>query len=167
MKRGEGTPDYRRPRVRSALYGPASAIPRIGTPFTHSGWSHRFSTPGDGAWARLACRYNPTPSAAGGPERTSRRALLLAKAEAGWGNWGRVVEFLGDAEWIHSPTGGEGLLLLGRAHGETAAPGRAYKVLAAYLGALPDKDGEHRIARVLLARMATRAGDWEGGALGP
>jgi soluble lytic murein transglycosylase len=41
--------------------------------------------------------------------------LLLAKAEAGWENWGAVAELLRVAEWLEDEDGGSGLYLLGRA----------------------------------------------------
>ena len=50
-------------------------------------------------------------AAAGGPEDV----LLLARAEAGWGNWSAVAELLNGAEWLPEESGAIGLYLLGRA----------------------------------------------------
>ena len=50
-------------------------------------------------------------AAAGGPEDV----LLLARAEAGWGNWLAVAELLDGAEWLPEESGAIGLYLLGRA----------------------------------------------------
>ena len=50
-------------------------------------------------------------AAAGGPEDV----LLLARAEAGWGNWSAVTELLDGAEWLPEESGAIGLYLLGRA----------------------------------------------------
>ena len=50
-------------------------------------------------------------AAAGGPEDV----LLLARAEAGWGNWSAVAELLDGAEWLPEESGAIGLYLLGRA----------------------------------------------------
>ena len=50
-------------------------------------------------------------AAARGPEDV----LLLARAEAGWGNWSAVAELLDGAEWLPDESGAIGLYLLGRA----------------------------------------------------
>ncbi len=50
-------------------------------------------------------------AAAGKPEDV----LLLARAEAGWGNWSAVAELLDGAEWLSAESDAIGLYLLGRA----------------------------------------------------
>lgn len=50
-------------------------------------------------------------AAAGKPEDV----LLLARAEAGWGNWSAVAELLDGAEWLSEESDAIGLYILGRA----------------------------------------------------
>ena len=40
------------------------------------------------------------------------KALLLARADAGWRNWQGVLDELDGAEWLDEMEGGEGRLLL-------------------------------------------------------
>lgn len=64
-------------------------------------------------------------------------ALLAAEAAAGWDSWSNVREILGDKPWIETMSGGEGLLLLGRANAELGNPNTATEQLRRYL-ALPN-----------------------------
>jgi peptidoglycan lytic transglycosylase len=63
--------------------------------------------------------------------------IVLARAEAGWGNWPEVLELLGRADWLERVDGGSGLYLLGRAledDGSWAAAAAAYEHFADEVG---------------------------------
>lgn len=96
--------------------------------------------------------------ASGDPEQV----LLLARAEAGWKNWGEVAVLLEGRDWLGLREGADGLRLLGRAleDGEQwTAAGAAYR---AWLDA-SGTDARFRgsiLAR--LARVSLAAGDAPG-----
>jgi soluble lytic murein transglycosylase len=52
---------------------------------------------------------------AGAAEGTPDEVLLLAQAEAGWENWGAVLELLEDADWLDADGADTASYLLGRA----------------------------------------------------
>ncbi len=89
--------------------------------------------------------------AAGVPSGDDETTLLLARADAGWHNWGGVRELLEGRDWLEDEGDGEGLLLLGRAQEEA---GRWTEAAAAY-GAYVRVLGEDAPVRVpVLARLA-------------
>lgn len=69
--------------------------------------------------AHLASAADPHPAA----------VLLAARAEAGWGGWGRARRYLEGREWLSEMRGGEGWYWLGRSleeEGDLPGAARAY-----------------------------------------
>ncbi len=88
--------------------------------------------------------------------------VILAKAEAGWENWAAVVEVLSGVSWLGEKRGGEGFVLLGRAHEHAEDWASAASAYQAYLR-LPSADDTTATAvRVRLARSMWLAGDHQG-----
>ncbi len=118
---------------------------------TGAGNSNRLERPWHTAVAlreALAATDSPQPAA----------ILELARAEAGWRNWTRVNELLGDAGWLDEVNAGEGWFLLGLAYeaGEDwAAAERAYGAWLA--GGSRDEEAALRLVRIR-ARL-NRSGD--------
>lgn len=95
---------------------------------------------------------------AGGDDEPATR-LLLARAEAGWANWGAVRSLLEDAPWLGDLEGGLGWVLLARAReaaGEWEAAEEAYRQ-ALELPASGESQNVLRIRRVRSLAGAGRA----------
>jgi soluble lytic murein transglycosylase len=95
---------------------------------------------------------------AGAAEGTPDEVLLLARAEAGWGNWGGVLELLEDADWLEAQGADTASYLLGRAleHAESwSAAADAYETYTERVGAIADA----RPATARRARSLWRAGN--------
>lgn len=85
------------------------------------------------------------------PENRSPEAVLLAAtAEAGWGGWHRVREYLEEAPWLDGVREGEGWYLLARAREEGEAWEPAYQAYERFLAAeAATRDAEtSRVARL-------------------
>lgn len=95
---------------------------------------------------------------AGGDDEPGTR-LLLARAEAGWANWGAVRSLLVDAPWLEDLEGGLGWILLARAReaaGEWEEAAEAYRQ-ALELPASGESENVLRIRRVRSLAGAGRA----------
>ncbi len=85
--------------------------------------------------------------------------LMLARAEAGWENWGAVLELLEGVPWLGDVGGAEGIYLLGRSLEDVERWGEAleqYVAFASHVGAGSPR-GVPAAARG--ARAAWHAGD--------
>lgn len=93
-----------------------------------------------------------------GVDQDPEKALLLARAEAGWENWDEVAGLLEDAEWLADEASGEAWFLLGRAREEA---GRWGEAALAYEGALATAlvGLERDMVRGRLARARAREGN--------
>jgi len=90
--------------------------------------------------------------------------LLLARAEAGWGNWPAVRRLLQDAGWLDSLSDGEGLLLLAEALEHEERWSAAADAFERYLDVAEAGIDERTAAAVhaRVARALLHAGDLEG-----
>ena len=88
--------------------------------------------------------------------------LILAKAEAGWENWAAVVAVLSGVSWLEEKMGGEGFVLLGRAHEHAEDWASAASSYQTYLRLAGADDTTATSVRVRLARSLWLAGDREG-----
>lgn len=91
--------------------------------------------------------------------RTGEQRVLAARAAAGWGDWARVEELLGDMEQPGSYADGLGLYLLGRARDEAGDAGGAARAYAEFLALAPtasglDTERDAARLRLLLTRIA-------------
>jgi soluble lytic murein transglycosylase len=68
------------------------------------------------------------------PDATAQDVLLAARAEAGWGDWGRVASLLGEVSWLDDVETGIGRRLLGRSLFELGRFARSREELTRYLG---------------------------------
>jgi len=84
--------------------------------------------------------------------------LLLARAEAGWGNWEAVVRLLEAPGRPASAPGAEELLLLGRALEESGRQEAALEAYRAFLRSAAPGDARRPVTLARLARMALAAG---------
>ncbi len=84
--------------------------------------------------------------------------LLLAQAEAGWGNWPEVAALLEDAVPPGPGTGAEESLLLARALEEEARHAAAADAYRAFLRAAPPADARRGVAMTRLARVELAGG---------
>ncbi len=90
--------------------------------------------------------------------------FLAARAEAGWGGWERVVEYLEQRPWLDTLRGGEGWFWLARGLEETDRRDEALAAYERYLGASrgrePDREAiaELRRALILLENGEVEAG---------
>jgi soluble lytic murein transglycosylase len=89
--------------------------------------------------------------------------LLLAEAEAGWGNWPEVARILGDAGAVPAGREGRAGFLLGRARERTGEWPGAAAAYADALRSLPATDPERPVAVVRRSRALLRAGRIEDG----
>jgi len=96
-------------------------------------------------------------AASGGPEDI----LLLARAEAGWGNWSGVAELLGKAEWLRTESDAIGLYLLGRAQEEDGQWAGAAESYSLYVGMGPVGSNRHLAATVRWIRSLWKSGQEE------
>lgn len=87
---------------------------------------------------------------AGAAEGTPDEVMLLAEAEAGWENWGGVLDLLEDADWLDADGADTASYLLGRAleHAERWAD-----AADAYAG-YTERAGQSATARPAIARRA-------------
>ena len=83
---------------------------------------------------------------------------LLARAEAGWGNWAAVAELLEGATDVGSGAGAEEILLLSRALEESSRHEDALEAYRAYLRAAAPADRRRPVALTRLALIALSAG---------
>jgi soluble lytic murein transglycosylase len=97
-------------------------------------------------------------AAAGSPEDV----LVLARAEAGWGNWRAVLELLGGAAWREERGGAGGLYLVGRALEHAEQWGEAADAYERYASLVGIQSEEGRGALARRARSLWRAGDRQG-----
>lgn len=67
------------------------------------------------------------------PDATAQDVLLAARAEAGWGDWGRVASLLGERSWLDDVETGHGRRLLGRSLFELGRFARSRDELSRYL----------------------------------
>lgn len=87
------------------------------------------------------------------PENRSPEAILLAAtAEAGWGGWPRVREYLEQVSWLGEVRDGEGWYLLARAREEAEAWEQAYEAYQQFLST-PAASTDPDAARVALLRQ--------------
>ena len=84
-----------------------------------------------------------------------RELLLLAEAEAGWGNWEAALVILDEAEWIDDLYEGRGRLLRARALEESGRWGEAADGYTAYIAL--DRGSPSAATRVRRARALDRA----------
>ena len=87
--------------------------------------------------------------------------LLLARAEAGWGNWSAVAELLDEAEWLPGESGAIGLYLLGRAweaRGEWAEAAESY---SRYVDLSSSGTTRHHASIVRWTRSLWKSGERE------
>jgi len=96
--------------------------------------------------------------AAGVPSGDRETTLLLARADAGWHNWGGVRKLLEDESWLGKEEGGEGWLLLGRAQEEAERWSEAAAAYRAWLEGRPEDAAERAPTLARLARAVGRAG---------
>lgn len=85
------------------------------------------------------------------PENRSPEAILLAaRAEAGWGGWPRVRDYLEPVAWLDEVRRGEGWYLLARAREEAEAWEQAFDAYDRFLAAAAADDGmaAARVARL-------------------
>jgi soluble lytic murein transglycosylase len=87
----------------------------------------------------------------------AEQTLLLARAEAGWNNWGAVVELLAGVHWLDEEGEGDGWYLLGRAY---EAEGRWSEAIAAY-ARYPARGADAIVPAVRRARASGMTGDHE------
>ncbi len=86
--------------------------------------------------------------------------LLLARAEAGWGNWPEVIALLEGEDWLDAGEG-EGRYLLARAYDEEARAAEAADAYRTFLDG-PSRDARRRaVAALRGARALWRAGRHE------
>jgi len=96
----------------------------------------------------------------GAAEGTPEEVLLLARAEAGWEDWPAVAELLTGVDWLELESGGEGLLLLGRALEDAEDWGGAAGAYARYVEvAAAATTVERTAAEARRGRAAWLAGD--------
>ena len=96
-------------------------------------------------------------AASGGP----RSALLLARAEAGWGNWPAVAGLLDGAEWLSTESNAIGLYLLGRAQEEGGQWAEAAESYSLYIDIVSPESDRHLAATVRLTRSLWKSGKKE------
>ncbi|MHB1191480.1 MAG: transglycosylase SLT domain-containing protein [Longimicrobiales bacterium] len=145
----------------AALLFPAAALPARGVP----GERTPPSTPSPLDSAREEMRagrhWHATRILRGlGADTASDPALrlLLARAEAGWGNWAEVAPLLEGPGCPGSRAGAEELFLLGRALEESARHEDALEAYRAFLRTAGPADGRRGVAMTRLARVALAAG---------
>ncbi|MCA9736857.1 MAG: transglycosylase SLT domain-containing protein [Gemmatimonadota bacterium] len=85
--------------------------------------------------------------------------LALARAEAGWGNWGSVVDHLEGQDWLDRFEGGEGRFLLARALEERRRPAEAAEAYLRFASTASLGDLRIEVARIRAARILADAGD--------
>lgn len=88
--------------------------------------------------------------------------LALARAEAGWGNWGSVVDHLAGQDWLDRFEGGEGRFLLARALEERRRPAEAAEAYLRFASTAGLGDSRIEVARIRAARILAEAGDATG-----
>lgn len=96
--------------------------------------------------------------AAGAADGSPAEALLLARAEAGWKDWGQVRHLLEGADWLDTQEDGEGWRLLGRADGAQGRWQEAAAAYGAYLVRTPSGDPRRPAEAVRHARALARSG---------
>ena len=96
-------------------------------------------------------------AAAGGPEDV----LLLARAEAGWGNWSAVAELLDGAEWLPEESGAIGLYLLGRAWEARGQWAQAAESYGRYVDLSSSETTRHHASIVRWTRSLWNSGERE------
>ena len=87
---------------------------------------------------------------AGAAEGTPDEVLLLAQAEAGWQNWGGVLELLEDANWLGAEGADTASYLLGRALEHAERWGEAADAYGTYA----ERRAQDPAARPAIARRA-------------
>lgn len=89
------------------------------------------------------------------PDPDPRAVLVTARAEAGWGGWGNVRDFLEGEPWLDRVGGGEGWFLLARAREEEGDWAGAAEAYARYLEAAPaDDPADRRVVAELRRGLA-------------
>lgn len=96
--------------------------------------------------------------AAGAADGSPAEVLLLARAEAGWKDWGQVRALLDGVGWLNHEGQGEGWRLLGRADEQQGRWQDATDAYAAYLARAPAADSLRPAIAVRHARALARAG---------
>jgi soluble lytic murein transglycosylase len=88
-------------------------------------------------------------------DTTPGTILIAAEAEAGWGDWERVVALLRGRVWLDSVGAGRGWSLLGQGHQALGDHDQARRALARYLDLGHAGDRERGIAEMRLAVALT------------
>jgi soluble lytic murein transglycosylase len=88
--------------------------------------------------------------------------LVLARAEAGWKNWTEVARLLRGRPWLASESGGEGLLLQGRAEEEAKRWTEAQAAYRSFLAVAPTTHRDRPTTQARLVRASRAAGDLSG-----
>ena len=96
-------------------------------------------------------------AAAGKPEDV----LLLARAEAGWGNWSAVAELLDGAEWLSAESDAIGLYLLGRAWEAQGQWAEAAESYSRYVDLASSGTTRHHASIVRWTRSLWKSGERE------
>ncbi|MEE2668593.1 MAG: transglycosylase SLT domain-containing protein [Gemmatimonadota bacterium] len=89
------------------------------------------------------------------------KALLLARADAGWRNWQGVLDELDGAEWLDEMEGGEGRLLLAQGLEAVERWEEAVENYRRFRSVEPPLKGAAPWVASREARAAARAGLWE------
>lgn len=97
--------------------------------------------------------------------RRPEAILLAARAEAGWGGWDRVRDYLQGESWLGTVHGGEGWYWLGRALEEDGARAEALAAYGSFLAAAGGRrDDLARVAELRRGLILLREGRVEEGA---